>query len=172
MTRRYRYIGDAAPASLGMETARASIHTGQDVIRWIRETEQSPDREGEVTATFIVDIGGVLWIADRRSEHVQCARGGDVLAAGEMTFAVDRHGVSVSSVTNQSTGYCPEPGSWVSVRNALALAGLAHPSGYTPAFVFRRCEACGMRNLVKDAWFECGVCGEALPQAWNCGHMG
>ncbi len=31
----------------------------------------------------------------------------------------------------------------------------------------RRCLACGQRNIVKDDWFVCGVCGKDLPAAWN-----
>jgi hypothetical protein len=30
------------------------------------------------------------------------------------------------------------------------------------------CTACE-RNVVKDRWFECQVCGAELPQAWNFG---
>jgi transcription initiation factor TFIIIB Brf1 subunit/transcription initiation factor TFIIB len=32
---------------------------------------------------------------------------------------------------------------------------------------FRRCPACGERNIVKDDWFVCGVCGADLPTVWN-----
>ena len=35
--------------------------------------------------TFVIGVDGVLRVADRRSEHVACAGGGDVLSAGELT---------------------------------------------------------------------------------------
>jgi hypothetical protein len=73
----------------------------------------------------------------------------------------------VSSVSNLSTGYCPELESWSSVAAALDRAGIAHPDGFTDAFVFRRCPACGERNLVKEGAFVCAICCAQLPLAWN-----
>ncbi|BDA71358.1 hypothetical protein CAL7716_055240 [Calothrix sp. PCC 7716] len=58
--------------------------------------------------TVIIDVDEQLWIADRHSEHVQCARGQRVLSAGEITFTLASSNVLVSEVSNQSTGYCPE----------------------------------------------------------------
>lgn len=122
-----------------------------------------------VIATFIIDVNGRLWIADRHSEHVQCARGQSVLSAGEMTFAVEKQEVEVVAVTNQSTGYCPEPDSWAAVSAALDRIALARLAGFTVAFIFRRCDACGTKNIVKDDWFECGVCLSPLSREWNFG---
>ena len=31
----------------------------------------------------------------------------------------------------------------------------------------RHCEGCGERNVVRDGWFVCGVCGADLPAEWN-----
>jgi hypothetical protein len=33
--------------------------------------------------------------------------------------------------------------------------------------VFGRCERCSERNVVRDDWFICGVCGVDLPARWN-----
>jgi hypothetical protein len=33
--------------------------------------------------------------------------------------------------------------------------------------MFRRCEKCGERNVVKEGWFVCGVCRTDLPAKWN-----
>lgn len=33
----------------------------------------------------------------------------------------------------------------------------------------RLCLGCGERNLVKDDWFECAMCGAELPALWNFG---
>src|SRR5207245_3026844 len=120
-----------------------------------------------VTATFIIDETGGLLIADRRSEHVACAGGRPVRSAGEMTFTVKTSGVSVAWVTNQSTGYCPEPDSWPAVEAALARAGIAAPDGFSQEFVFRRCPRCGSINIIKSGVFDCGVCSTPLPEEWN-----
>jgi hypothetical protein len=72
-------------------------------------------------------------------------------------------------VTNQSTGYCPEPESWPAVATALDRIGVAHPGRFTQEIVFRRCTACGERNVVKDGWYVCGSCGADLPADWNFG---
>ena len=36
----------------------------------------------------------------------------------------------------------------------------------TTEIVFRRCEACGQINIVKDEYV-CAVCDERLPKEWN-----
>ena len=68
-------------------------------------------RGRELTVTFVIDAAGVLRVADRHSEHVACAAGGPVRSAGEMAFALVGERVRVTSVSNQSTGFCPEPSS-------------------------------------------------------------
>ncbi len=40
---------------------------------------------------------------------------------------------------------------------------------FTVAFEFRRYEACGGTNLIKDDVFECVVCGAELSVRWNFG---
>lgn len=92
-----------------------------------------------------------------------------MLSAGEMFFLVEGTRIQVAEVSNQSTGFCPEPESWPAVAAALDRIGIAHPGGFTAAVVFRRCERCGERNIVKDGWFVCGVCGADLPERWNFG---
>lgn len=38
------------------------------------------------------------------------------------------------------------------------------------AVVFRRCPACGQRNIVNHGQFVCGMWGADLPTAWNFDH--
>jgi hypothetical protein len=115
----------------------------------------------------VVDLQGVLRLAPRRSEHVACAAGQPVLAAGEIGF-VERGSVwSVGEVSNHSTGYCPDPDCWPAVAAALRLAGLASPPGFTSPVRFRRCPRCAERNLVKDGWLVCAHCDGPLPERWN-----
>lgn len=167
--RTYRYVGPEAIRRRAMSAPPgARIHTPADVRRWVRETGQTADRSGCVVATFVVDETGELLIADRHSEHVACASGRPVRAAGEITFAIDRDEVAVAAVSNQSTGYCPEPESWPATSAALTAAGLPGPDGYSPACVFRRCEGCGTKNIVKGDDFACGVCECELPTVYNC----
>jgi hypothetical protein len=73
----------------------------------------------------------------------------------------------VVEITNQSTGYCPEPESWPAVAASLDRAGIAHPGRFTHEVIFRRCTSCGERSIVKDGWFACAVCGGELPALWN-----
>lgn len=165
----YRYVGPLPLAEIRSDPSqRFHVRQPQDVREWVRQTRQARDAQNIVIATFIIDLEGQLWIADRHSEHVQCACGERVLSAGEISFCLGRNEVTVVGVTNQSSGYCPEPQSWPSVAVALENIGLASPGGFTTEFVFRRCPACDTINIVKDGWFECAVCGNALPQIWNC----
>lgn len=88
-------------------------------------------------------------------------------SSGEMFFAVTADSVGLVEVTNQSTGYCPEPDSWLAVAEALDGIGFCQPGRFTQELVFRRCEACGERNVVKDGWFVCACWGADLPTEWN-----
>ena len=82
-------------------------------------------------------------------------------------FAREGDRWTVTEVTNQSTGYCPDVDSWPAVAAALERAGLGHPGEFSTAFAFRRCPDCRERNLVKDDDFHCAVCGTELPRRWN-----
>ena len=160
--RRYAYVG---PDEIRQRVA------GSDPGRAIRSAaDLVPVADGEAM-TFVVDATGLLRVAHRRSEHVACAGGGEVLSAGELTAVRDGRGdgVRITDISNQSTGYCPEPESWPAVARALDQAGVAHPGGFTYEATFRLCPGCGERNLVKDGWFECAMCGADLPAIWNFG---
>jgi hypothetical protein len=102
-------------------------------VDWVR-TVETRDLVGPFT--YVVDVDGVLRLAPRRSEHVACAGGGKVLAAGEVALVWCPAGWTVSEVSNQSTGYCPDPSSWSAVAAALDRAGLDRPGGFTSKFVF------------------------------------
>jgi len=75
--------------------------------------------------------------------------------------------VQVTGITNQSTGYCPHPRSWAAVRATLSQIGILFPENFTHTFIFRRCEACGQVNVVKDNDYICSVCLHDLPERWN-----
>jgi hypothetical protein len=146
---------------------RACILRPSDVLAWVDENQEEIGPDHSVTVTFVVDTSGQLWIASRRSEHVICAAGQPVRMAGEMTFTIAGQRVRVSEVTNQSTGYCPEPESWSAVAAVLDTIGFERPPDFTTAYIFRRCDTCGATNIVKDDFFVCGVCDAALGPEWN-----
>lgn len=156
--RRYGYVGpDAIRAAVAMTAPGFHIRSSRDL---------EPFANGQ-PVTFVVTPDGALRVAERRSEHVACAGGGDVLSAGELSAVVRKEGCRVLEVSNQSTGYCPEPESWPAVARALDQAGIRHPGHFTFEAVFRRCPSCGERNLVKDRWFHCALCEASLPATWN-----
>jgi hypothetical protein len=144
------------------------IGSPEDFAGWV---VGQPSEELVEPFTFVVPVDGVLRLAPRRSEHVACATGASVLAAGEITVRLvgdlgDR-AWTVAEVTNQSTGYCPDPACWPAVAAALGLAGLSHPGGFTVEVVFRRCVTCRELNIVREDHFVCVFCDGDLPTAWN-----
>ena len=73
----------------------------------------------------------------------------------------------VDYLSNQSTGYCPDPGSWAAIASVLDELELLHPPNFTQAIVFRRCPNCAELNTVKDDFFVCAFCENDLPAQWN-----
>lgn len=167
--RRYAYVGPAELRELAADARRTRIERPADLLAWISPsgTRHAPRRDEPIMLTFVVDLAGALWVADQRSEHVACAAGQPVLAAGELGIELRGGLPVVAAATNQSTGYCPEPACWTAVAAAFERIGLAHPGDWTRAFEFRRCDGCGATNLIKDDWFECALCGAALGAEWN-----
>jgi hypothetical protein len=142
------------------------IRSAADLAAWL--SGRGPAERSE-PFTFVVALDGLLRLAPRRSEHVACAGGVDVLGAGEMGFTRAAGRWAVDEVTNHSTGYCPDIDSWRAVGRALDRAGVAHPGRFTHEMVFRRCEGCGERSIVREDDFVCVFCGGELPIDWNAG---
>ncbi|MGW2047233.1 hypothetical protein ACWCPF_18925 [Streptomyces sp. NPDC001858] len=160
--RRYGYVGPE-------DVRRAVGHgTGGRPIRRAADLDAAATAADAEPFTYVVGLDGLLRLAPRRSEHVACAGGDDVLGAGEISFRHDPHeGVRVHEVSNQSTGYCPDPDSWPAVATALDRAGIGRPDGFTHALVFRRCERCEENNVVREGVFVCVFCDGDLPLLWN-----
>lgn len=168
--REYRYVG---PADI-LEQARPgrrgqAVASRGDLAAWLgRQTAQGP----EEPFTYVVDLAGTLRLAPQRSEHVACAGREPVLGAGEIVFEASGGAWAVGEISNQSTGYCPDPSSWTAVAAALDRAGLEHPGGFTHPIVFRRCRRCRQHTIVKDDHYVCAVCGDSLPALWNMDEPG
>jgi hypothetical protein len=166
--RLYSYVGPAhIKARVAGHSSGPRVSSAADLLAWVRGTGEPAGPNGLVAATFVIDAQGDLLLADRHSEHVACAGGGPVLSAGEMFFRIEGGRIEVVEASNQSTGFCPESESWPAVAAALDRIGVPHPGRFTTEVVFRRCEKCGERNIVKDGWFACGMCGAELPPEWN-----
>lgn len=161
--------GSCAPAGTALTDLRtlAEWHAAQ------------PADERDEPFTYVVGLDGILRVAPRRSEHVACAGAAPVLAAGEIAFghAADHRdraghrdgagGWSVTSVSNQSTGYCPDVTCWPAVASALDRLGVERPAGFTTEILFRRCAVCGEVAIVRDGDLVCVFCDAELPAEWN-----
>jgi hypothetical protein len=155
-----RYVGSAEiREALAGSPAGTRIDSRAELLEWL-----SRHRDERGWATYVVALDGALVLAARRSEHVACAGGQDVLAAGELRF--DAAG-AVTWVSNQSAGYCPPESCWEHVAAALDRADVSRPHAFTFLARFRRCPRCGEKNLVKDEWYVCTFCDADLPTAWN-----
>lgn len=175
--RLYHYVGPADLARLAQtDTPRMALGTAACAVKLWRQyfpafkpTLRESGSSETLTVTFVVVPSEGMWVADRHSEHVACARGGPVHAAGELTLSLNHkgHPLIISEISNQSTGFCPEPESWYAVKHALQNSGIRHPHGFTAEMIFRRCPKCGATNIVKDQWFHCEVCKAELPAEWN-----
>ena len=157
----FKYVGPSEILARSRDAPKgAAIASRDDAAAWFR----AHGRDESGWATYVVNLAGELLVAPRRSEHVACAGGEPVLAAGEIRFDLDG---SVLDISNHSTGYCPSEDCWEAARAAFDRASLRRPDAFTRVVVFRRCASCGERNLVKDDWFVCALCDAELPVAWN-----
>jgi hypothetical protein len=161
----YRYVGpDEVLVRVQGQAGGAAIVDHDALRNWLHSLGVV---RGSITCTYVIDEAGLLRLADRHSEHVACSGGRPVQSAGEMTLRWAGDAVELDAVSNLSTGYCPEVESWPAVAAALARAAIEPPATWTAAYEFRRCTACGERNVIKDAWYVCEVCDADLPEAWN-----
>ncbi|MFE2723046.1 hypothetical protein [Kitasatospora sp. NPDC059327] len=161
----YRHVGPAELKGLVRAGGEGrSLRSSVDFGAWA--SALTPDELAE-PFTFVVDAGGVLRLAPRRSEHVVCAGGEEVLSAGEMSFREESGRWVIDEVSNQSTGYCPDVVSWPAVAEALDRMGIRRPSGFTYEVVFRRCRSCRELSIVREEDFVCVLCDEGLPREWN-----
>ena len=141
---RERFTATSAHPNCALDSPTSRLVGGpHNLALWGQQTGQTL----EAAATFLVNSKGELWIADRRSEHVACARGGPVRAAGEVTFAIDGDEAEVVAATNQFMGFCPRPNCWEAVASVLDEIGLRRPAKFATEFEFRRCQSFGSAKV-------------------------
>ncbi|WP_145230449.1 hypothetical protein [Gimesia algae] len=173
MLKQYNYVGPSEiQAQLNSVPFSQPVDTAQSLLQQLHQLNNDLHESPFLTVTFVIDKEGNLRICDRHQEHVACARGRPVLSAGEMTFAYQNADYHLERITNQSTGYCPEPDSWQVVDSALKQLGIQYPDFFEPAYDFRRCPRCTQINLIKDNYYYCAVCETDLPAFWNCDQKG
>ena len=161
----YEYIGPEEIFKMIQEKHKGQrIESVDDLVNWILENNGKPKTDDLIICTFVINLEGKLLIADRHTEHVQCANGENVRSAGEMGFYLDNQNkVTIEFVSNQSTGYCPSSASWLEVEHSiLKINGLNIPEGFDPEFIFSYCPNCKTRQIVKDEFYFCPKCEERL----------
>ena len=89
----YTYQGPRELLKLDTPEDLTLIRKKEDVLVWMQNRT-------DAIATFILNLEGQLWIATRNAEHVACARGKNVLSAGEIVFARMSATAWIESVTN------------------------------------------------------------------------
>ena len=159
----YPYVGRDDLDEAKRQPGGARLSTPALFREWLRG---NPDSLAD-GSTYVVDLRGVLRLAPRRSEHVHCASGDDVLGAGEIRFGRTGSTLRVAYLSNQSAGYCPDVTSLEMVVAAIRRTGVNPPARWSAAMEFRRCPKCREIAIVKDAWFVCVFCEADLPKAWN-----
>ena len=164
----YKYVGDSdVLESTKNIPGGEPILSSANVLSWLHNTNQTQEVDGLFWATYIVSKEETLYISDRRSEHVACAKGEEVLAAGEIGFGIEKGKPEILEISNQSTGYCPEPESWNTVEKVLRNTQIPFPTDFTFKVIFRLCEKCGARNIVRDSYYVCAICENELTKKWN-----
>lgn len=163
----YKYIGSPDFIPKGEFPQRLLVQGVEKLSCWMIEHRNELDIEECIAATYVIDTDNQFWIADRSSEHVACAREGKVFAAGEVFFSGIDGVPYIDRITNQSTGYCPEPSSWKAVAQSLSKLVIDYPSEFDPAFEFRNCEKCDTLNVIKDEYYSCMSCYEDLSEVYN-----
>ncbi len=158
MTRTYNYvvsrrIAEQAEAPI----SRLAPATPDDIRSW----SLAPNN-GNLELTFVVDPRGQLWLSIDTASMSPARADSPYSLLASCVPRVTPQQVAVVSVSNQSTGYCPEPDCWPAVRDALRNAGLESPNEFTHAFDFRRCVSCSGINILKDGMPDCPSCGTEL----------
>lgn len=84
--RRYRYVGPQELSRLARPAEVVDVESADVLDQWL---SSRPRRERTQPLTYVITLDSMLRLAPRHSEHVACAAGADVLAAGEIQFALN-----------------------------------------------------------------------------------
>ena len=79
----FKYVGPEEIRARSSTAPKGTAIVSRDaLLGWL---ELHGDAESR-WATYVINLAGALLVAPRRSEHVACAGGEPVLAAGEICF--------------------------------------------------------------------------------------
>jgi len=100
----------------------------KDDVREILEDFAADNRP----QTYVVTLDGKFYIGGNVQEHVEVAKGQDVLAAGEVEFDLDTF--DITYINNRSNGYYPGATSFRWVKEALAETGIKLLDNFSEIF--------------------------------------
>ena len=124
----YRYLGsetnlNAAPNMTGrIEVTGEDISNNWDIIQ-----ENGRSCDAEKPQTYVVLPSKKMYIGGFINEHVDVAKGSDVLAAGEINFEYIHNQWKVIYINNRSNGYLPDFSCFNAVKEAFALSDVILP---------------------------------------------
>lgn len=160
----YTYVGPRDLLTLSPPEDLVQVVSAESFYRWAQNKKV---RSEGYTVTYVVLASGELRMAERQTEHVACAEGGPVRAAGEMSFEIHKREVHITSLSNLSTGFCPEPEYLEQVLALVASLQVDLSTCDVHFFEFRRCQECQSTNVIKVGDPFCVVCDAPLPEEWN-----
>jgi serine/threonine protein kinase len=166
--RRYEYVGPPEVlkgAAEGKEPGDLVLRAN-DVRAWALRTDQRPDGEGLIRATYTIGAEGDA-ARGRLRVRARGLRERRPRARGRRGLVRGRPPVGDGRADRQLLdGLLPRADLLAAVERVLDAAGIGRPSRFSKALLFRRCR-CGQRNVVKDDHFVCALCDADLPAEWN-----
>lgn len=99
----YRFIGSRDMLERARE-GKTFRWCGDEIVNYGKSLEMIDDTYPH---TYVILPDGKFYLGDRRTEHVNVARGENVLAAGEVVFWRNYRGLQVRYINNRSNGYYP-----------------------------------------------------------------
>lgn len=126
----YRFIGsrDMLLRAKKGNTIRAC---GSEIIKYGESFEMVDETYPH---TYVILPNGKFYLGDRRTEHVNVARGENVLAAGEVVFWRNYRALQVKYINNRSNGYYPGSESEKHLEDSLKEIVDEPPTRFTEVF--------------------------------------
>ncbi len=132
----YTYHGDEETR---LEAEKASgmtaVNSYEDIEKMSAILEEDLKYPHFKPQTYVVTDDGSFVLGGYRNEHVEVAKGGAVITAGEAGFVKNEQGIwEITYLNNRSNGYYPAKGTYPFVRRALEKTGVTFPEEFTKTF--------------------------------------